>query len=152
MGPQPYAPEVHAMTILVPLDASEVSLAAIPVAVELATAFGDDLLLVTVADPAVTRYSTETFVDVAAELDAKLAEVAGSLGDIPVDTDVIPGDDAAAGILDRASFGDVRMIVLATHGRTALQRWPMGSVATRVVEGATLPVLVVPAPWKAGRR
>lgn len=37
----------------------------------------------------------------------------------------------------------VSLVALATHGRGGLQRWALGSVAERVLEGSTLPLLLI---------
>ncbi|MGA7272049.1 MAG: universal stress protein [Acidimicrobiia bacterium] len=140
------------MRILVPLDESDLSRSALPKATELARALGQDLLLVTVAD-AHTRSDLAELASVERAdpidiLNENLISVADSISGIEVVTDLMPGDDPASVIVDRAEKPDVSMIVMATHGRTGLSRWRMGSVADRVVRGATVPVLVVPAPWR----
>lgn len=140
------------MRILVPLDESDLSRSALPRAVELAAALGQDLLLVTVVD-AQTRNDLAELAEVERAdpvdiLNDNLIGVADSVSGVEVVTDLMPGDDPAAVIVDRADKPDVSMVVIATHGRTGLSRWRMGSVAHRVVQGATVPVLVVPAPWR----
>jgi nucleotide-binding universal stress UspA family protein len=50
----------------------------------------------------------------------------------------------AATILAAAHDHDARMIVLGSTSRTDLPRIPLGSVATRLLHTATLPVLIVP--------
>ncbi len=52
----------------------------------------------------------------------------------------------AATILAAAQDHDARMIVLGSSSRTDLPRVPLGSVATRLLHTATLPVLIVPRP------
>jgi nucleotide-binding universal stress UspA family protein len=42
----------------------------------------------------------------------------------------------------------VDLIVMSTRGQSGLSRWLMGSVADRVVRGATIPVLLVRAEQK----
>lgn len=49
--------------------------------------------------------------------------------------------DAAAGILERCEHND--LVLMASHGRSGLGRWLMGSVAHKVSRGATIPVLVI---------
>ncbi len=49
----------------------------------------------------------------------------------------------ADGILDFAARQDVGLIVLASHGRTGLERLLLGSVAARVMRSAPCPVLIV---------
>jgi nucleotide-binding universal stress UspA family protein len=61
--------------------------------------------------------------------------------------------DAAAGIIRVAEHGQATeepggytgcaVIVMASHGRSGLVRWTLGSVAERVLQGTKLPVLVV---------
>lgn len=140
------------MSILVPLDASDIARSAVPQAAELARALGEELLLVTVADWG-TRQSLVDFADVENEdpieiLEANLRNQARSLHGIEVSTELIPGESPANAIIERARADDVSMVVIATHGRTGISRWRLGSVAERVVRGTTVPVLVVPAPWR----
>ena len=52
----------------------------------------------------------------------------------------------AAAVLAAAHDHDARMIVLGSSSRTDLPRIPLGSVATRLLHTATLPVLIVPRP------
>lgn len=140
------------MSILVPLDTSEISRSAIPKAAELARALDEELVLVTAADWE-TRQGLAEFAEVEHEdpidiLEANLRNQARVLHDVDVSTDLIPGESPATAIVDRARADDISMIVIATHGRTGISRWRLGSVAERVVRGATVPVLVVPAPWR----
>jgi nucleotide-binding universal stress UspA family protein len=46
-------------------------------------------------------------------------------------------------IIEYAETNQMDLIVMCTHGRSGLSRWLMGSVADRVVRGASVPVLVV---------
>jgi nucleotide-binding universal stress UspA family protein len=47
-------------------------------------------------------------------------------------------------IVDYADEHDVDLVVMGTHGRSGLDRVLLGSVATRVVRLADVPVMVVP--------
>jgi nucleotide-binding universal stress UspA family protein len=49
---------------------------------------------------------------------------------------------AAESVLDAAG-ADTDLIVIATHGRTGIARWRLGSVADKVIRGAIPPVLVI---------
>lgn len=51
--------------------------------------------------------------------------------------------DAAPEIIAQASQLDCDHIVMATHGDGALKNWVLGSVATKVVHLATIPVTLV---------
>lgn len=140
------------MKIMVPLDTSDLSASALPRAAELARALDRELLLVTVAGPGL-RAALADFADAEGEdpvdiMESNLRGAARSLSDLTVTTDVLAGDDPGSSLLARAERGDVDMIVIASHGRTGVQRWMMGSVAERVVRGSTVPVMVIPAPWR----
>jgi nucleotide-binding universal stress UspA family protein len=66
---------------------------------------------------------------------------------------VVQGRDVAATLIDwaghtataahAASGGTSTLMAMATHGRSGLARWTMGSVTVRVLEGGRLPLLVV---------
>ena len=49
-------------------------------------------------------------------------------------------------IVDYAEKNDVDLIVMATHGRSGVSRWALGSVAERVLRLSCVPVLMVRAP------
>jgi nucleotide-binding universal stress UspA family protein len=59
-----------------------------------------------------------------------------------VQTRVVSHVQPATAILDEASTQKVDLISLATHGRGGLKRLLVGSVADKVLRGATTPVLV----------
>jgi len=61
-----------------------------------------------------------------------------------------PGDPARE-ILDVATSRRVAMIVIASHGWTAVSALLLGSVADRVIRYATTPVLVVRHPTRAAQ-
>src|SRR3990172_3139189 len=50
-----------------------------------------------------------------------------------------------------AKAGDADLIAMSTHGRSGLMRWVLGSVATKVLHGASHPLLLVRARDQAGR-
>ncbi len=59
--------------------------------------------------------------------------------------------DAAGEILQAATRLGIDLIVMATHGRTGMRRFVLGSVAERVVREAPCPVLTVkPRTARAG--
>lgn len=53
--------------------------------------------------------------------------------------------DAAGRILAVSAERKADLIVMATHGRSGLKRWVLGSVAERVMRAAEVPVLLVRA-------
>lgn len=65
-----------------------------------------------------------------------------------VDAIIVSGPIADA-IIDFAREKEADLIAMSTHGRTGPSRWFLGSVADRVVRGASMPVLIV-RPEKRG--
>ena len=55
-------------------------------------------------------------------------------------------DSPAAAIATYAKSADIDLIVLGTHGRSAVEQLLVGSVAERVVRTAPCPVLTVRHP------
>jgi nucleotide-binding universal stress UspA family protein len=50
---------------------------------------------------------------------------------------------ATSAILDVVSWDQITLIALATHGRSGIQRWVMGSVAEEILQSSPVPVLLV---------
>ncbi|CAN5814689.1 universal stress protein [soil metagenome] len=59
-----------------------------------------------------------------------------------VSTRLVEGD-ATEQILEVAAHTYVDLIAMATHGRGGVARWALGSIAERVIQNSTLPVLLV---------
>jgi nucleotide-binding universal stress UspA family protein len=51
---------------------------------------------------------------------------------------------AADTILDYAAKNGIDVIVMSTHGRSGPSRWAFGSVAGKVLQASTVPVLICP--------
>lgn len=137
------------MRIVVPLDMSNVASTALDLAAEIARGLGDDLLLVTVSGvrlrgdlaPAAGAEGVPVPEMIEAFLKSTMAEIDG----VSSDFRVIAGDDASEALIQFASSEPgLRMIVMATHGRSGIERWRLGSVAERVVRHSPIPVAVVP--------
>jgi nucleotide-binding universal stress UspA family protein len=89
--------------------------------------------------------SESEHIEVADLIEQYLRSTAQEIEGTDVDFRVIPGETAAGALVDFvADQDDVRMIVMATHGRTGMERWRLGNVTEKVVRHATVPVLVVP--------
>jgi nucleotide-binding universal stress UspA family protein len=66
-------------------------------------------------------------------------------------TTVVRFGDAAEEIIDVAGGEDVALVVMATHGRSGLERLVMGSVAEAVLRRVRVPVMMVrPLPTVVG--
>jgi len=143
--------------LLVPIDLSEHSTRALAHAVELARRYDAHLHLLHVVQPlpdyelpGIYQSSLPPRTDVTDALtDSAHDELTGLTEqiDLPagrVHSDVQHGDPAS-GIVDTAAEDDVDLIVLASHGRTGLERFLMGSVAEKTIRTAPCPVFIVKA-------
>jgi nucleotide-binding universal stress UspA family protein len=61
-----------------------------------------------------------------------------------VTTETVPSESVADALLAVAGAQSADLIVVGTHGATGFQRLILGSVADKVIRGASQPVLVVP--------
>jgi len=66
-------------------------------------------------------------------------------GGISVRTEVLLGSPAEQ-IADYATHNEVDLVIMATHGKSGISRWVMGSVSDRVLRSACVAVLMVRAP------
>jgi nucleotide-binding universal stress UspA family protein len=145
--------------ILVPLDGSALAEQALSCAVTLARGLRAELVLLrAVSAPSDARnYIGGTAMreaDLLERLDAEaeehLREVAdrvrgAGLGVLPV----VRQGPAAEVIVDCAEQMDVWGVIMATHGYSGIRRWTHGSVAERVLQAASVPVLMVRAQEQA---
>jgi nucleotide-binding universal stress UspA family protein len=132
-------------TLMVPLDGSPLAEAALPYAEHLAFNFRMELVLIR-AVPFGGAYVDEA-TPLTGEREAQdyLASVADRLRaeGFLVRTAVF-GGLAAAHILDVTQATPRSLLVMTTHGRSALSRWFVGSVTEEVVRATVRPVLVIP--------
>lgn len=143
------APGQAVRRILVPLDFSDLSEQALLHAKELALTYGARLDLLHVVEEITlpNAYGMEPVnilvPEVVENSERYLADMAKRvLGHEHVVAHVVPGY-AVSTILDFAGRNAIDLMVIATHGRTGLERLMMGSVAERVVRRAPCPVFTV---------
>lgn len=138
--------------ILVPLDGSELAEIALPHAVAVAKQSGAAVRLLRVLPtlpPAVLPEGAyldweQIQRDAVAEARSYLEQVRGRLAaeGLDVATELRTGE-AADVVIETARELGADLIVMATHGRSGLGRWVLGSVADRVVRAAHVPVLLI---------
>lgn len=127
--------------IIVPLDGSTLSEEALGLARQLATTLGGTLELVHVVEPVpLLDLLVSDRYDEAERYLARVAE--GVAGVVPVRIRVLDGDPVTE-LLRCAHQAPDAVIVMSTHGRGGLPRLLLGSVADKVVRGASVPVVVV---------
>lgn len=83
-----------------------------------------------------------------AEAELQLERVAKRMRErgVMVETRVVTGINAAGGLLEALVHDRFDLVALTTHGRSGLRRLLLGSVADKVIRGATTPVLVLRPP------
>ncbi len=141
--------------ILVPLDGSGFAEAALPYALELAAQFDSDITLFRVVmpprmgegalSPESANYMIKMRDDLYKEAIDYLQQQKGSLRqqNYRVHYQVAESEDVAAEIISTVRGGGIDTVVMCTHGRGGISRWIFGSVATRVLQSAQVPVLVI---------
>jgi nucleotide-binding universal stress UspA family protein len=141
--------------ILVAIDGSELALQALRAATDLSRTCGSRMTVVFVVNPypfvgvgTDFAYGQAQYLQAAnGEADAALAEVetvlAASAQGVPHQVLRVEADSIQAGILDTATRQHADLIVVGSHGRSALEKLVLGSVTQRVLSGSHLPVLVV---------
>lgn len=130
--------------VVVPIDGSELSLNALPIAARLAALLGVPVRLVRVVDSDPAHAGRQagppaaTHREAAADLDAHARTLLSR--NIAASTEVLEGNPASE-LLDAIVPTD--LVVMSTRGRGGIGRWPLGSVADKLVHEASAPVLLV---------
>lgn len=136
--------------IMVTTDFSETGNHALRVAGELAATLGAHLTLVFVqedtisfADGVLPHKDHKGPIDMAPKLEKKLREAASAVGCEPDELAIVKDASPVEGILAHAKAKNIDLIVMATQGRSGLQRLLIGSTTERVVRHAECAVLTV---------
>lgn len=137
--------------IVVPLDGSAMAEQALPHALAQAGQFEAEVILLKVLEPLRdVVYSAPVAVHTAMELSAQLAHeylegVAAGVREQGIAVQVAEAEgEPYVEIIRYAEEQEAGMIIMSTRGHSGFSRWLLGSVADRVVRGATVPVLLVP--------
>ena len=141
--------------ILVPTDGSPESEKAIPIAAQIARAQGAELVVIRAIEPppwlaaagpepAATDVFEEMIETIQQEAEESLARIEADLQaqGLHAKAVAIHGSPSAA-LLDYEVAHEPDLLVMATHGRTGLARFALGSVTDRMVREGQAPVLVV---------
>lgn len=139
--------------ILIPLDGSELAERVFPwarlfksampeVEIELLRCFEPPSTVYLIPELAVPATALFSESDLSNAIEDYLKQKVEELGLEGTTTSVAVADPSTE-ILERGEMAN--MVLMASHGRGGLGRWLMGSVATKVTRGATVPVLVVSA-------
>ena len=144
--------------ILVPIDGSDNAFRAASFAVDLATKYGSELLLLYAFDLNQIRYSIgligvgypsnigqikENVAKEAAPWFERVQKEADSAG-VAVKTDVIDAVlSVVEEILDYADRKKIDLIVIGSRGRTGFKKLLLGSIASGLITHAACPVMVI---------
>ncbi|MBF6615027.1 MAG: universal stress protein [Chloroflexi bacterium] len=142
--------------IIVPLDGSRLAEQALPHAAAIAQATGSALTLIRVvtAPPGVNPLIWAVPIDSTTWIYNKkmlglaqdyLASTAGRLETegTSVRTRLVEGEAAEQIILHAEQNAETAMIVMATHGRSGLSRWLLGSVAEKILQQSPAPLVLI---------
>jgi nucleotide-binding universal stress UspA family protein len=141
--------------IVVPLDGSELAEGVIPHVAELVRERGSQVCLLAVAP--LGRRAPPVLADLLAsasgtqeekqrieeELTAYLSTIAERLEPSANARVSVRFGQPADEILALASEVDAELIAMSTHGRSGIRRWVFGTVADRILHGASCPLLLV---------
>ncbi len=135
--------------ILVPLDGSELAESALPYAEELAAKFNTDVILVYVSELTVELPEDTRMIYLQKIAEFLKQRVRGHNGTVSereakIEPVILSGHPAEK-IVDYAQAENIGLIIMATHGRSGIKRWALGSVADKVVRATTRPVLLTSA-------
>lgn len=153
--PTAQPPEIK--RILVPLDGSERSKESLPFATKLAACAHGSLHLLHVVEPedSVDPNEPEANERLGARRDRALAEMSRLAEHelTNLDEDIpsgalkvswhVCGGYPADRIIREAEWQQSDVIVMATHGYTGFQRWALGSVADKVLQATTVPLVLI---------
>ncbi len=142
--------------VLVATDFSDASDAALEYGRQFARMFGATLHVIHVVENVMARFAADAYPVLLPDLQREVEEAGEKrllsqltpedsvqLHAVPV---VRTSTSPAATIVDYAREADVDLVIMGTHGRGAVAKLLMGSVAERVVRTATCPVLTVRHP------
>lgn len=139
--------------MLIPLDGSKVAEQVLPYARFLAKALAipvellgvvDPEALVALSDPARGRHLDTLVTETMSRAATYLETAARSFHGAQVKCSMGKGKPENV-VTEKAAADKNTLIVMATHGCSGIQRWPLGSVADKVIHGATNHLFLVRA-------
>lgn len=128
------------LRLLVPIDGSELSHRAFPSAIQVAKASGAEVHLLRVVEHTLHEGSQEY-----EQMGRYLNNVADLFKEGGVETTklVVATGEPATTILETLAEQRVDLVVMATHGRSGIERMRLGSVAEEVLRRSPCPLVIV---------
>jgi nucleotide-binding universal stress UspA family protein len=157
--------------IMVPLDGSKLAECVLPYVESFITGFQvSSIAFVRVIEPSPTRFDdtaslSSTSRDKMIETTKRIEEqrksnaaeyLEGAAGrlkheGVVLETEVLIGS-VADSLAEYTETNGVDLIIIATHGRSGISRWVRGSIADRVLRFSRVPVFMIPADDKMGKK
>ena len=140
--------------ILVPLDGSELAAQVLPYVKALGKSYQSPITLMRVYDPVPPELGDElhgVYLDqIATSLrnnaESYLQQIATTLKELDLPISVVGREgDPAVCIISEAEKTPDTLIAMATHGRSGITQWLLGSVTDRVLHATNCPLLMVRA-------
>ncbi len=129
--------------ILVLLDGSKLSEITLPYVEELTGALNSEVVLVSVCEPRESQYRHmhQLYMEKIAEL--VKSRIKGS-GTVKVKSVVLLGKPAEelVNYIEKKRFS---LIIMASHGRSGIMPWSMGSVTNKIIHRISIPILLIRA-------
>jgi nucleotide-binding universal stress UspA family protein len=134
-------------SILLPIDGSAAATAIIPQLELFLSRINPEVTVLEVIDTLATDYAEDAADEKRRDIDRAREEADKVVEKLVADglrahARVTPGP-AAATILEVAEREQVSLIAMATHGRTGLPRWTLGSVTEKVLRASKVPMLIM---------
>ena len=144
--------------ILVPLDGSGLAQAVLPLVKRLAGKLGSSITLLHVVEEAMEsqndearRKAAEAMANARTVALRYLEETASLVRSDAIDVESVALNGSPYRLIaEYPEAHEISLIAMATHGRAGLSRAMVGSIATRVIQGTSLPVLLV-RPHEVGK-
>lgn len=129
--------------ILIPLDGSKVAEQVFPHVIELAKSFDSEVISVGVCEPEETEYGhvCQVYVNNQADL------LKSKIGTAKVKSVTLTGKPAEE-IIDYAEKNAINLVVMASHGRSGIKPWSLGSTVDKVLHKVNAPLLIIRATEK----
>jgi nucleotide-binding universal stress UspA family protein len=135
--------------ILLTVDTSPASEAALPTAIELARRFAEPLRVLLILDGPLRHHIDELARDRGTDtvVEDYLGSLTGTARQANLEVTAVHRHavDAGPAIVAAAQDPAVVLLVMATHGRSGLSRLLAGSVTEYVIRHSSVPTVVVPA-------
>ena len=155
-GAEPAEPATPMQSLVVPLDGSDLAANALPLVEDLAKALDLPVMLLRIlpqgppysVGPQLYPYPADLlqYSELAALRDLKATADGLRSRSVTVQWEVRFGDPGPA-IIEYAARTPGAVTIIATHGRSGPGRWPLGSVASKIVRASANPVVVIrPTP------